>query len=192
MNADAVSDLVLLLACALSGAACGARRPAWRGAMLLLGLAAAAGVLRYGGLVGALGPHRFLSMLAAVVAFVLMLVALRWPTDPLAVRTTAVGRFVVVVGGLGVLLNLTIAPWWSQAVPAAVALALLWTVLQARSGLGLLGCLALLGSFAVALAGSAVDSLGWINRTQALHYLLAVAVVLLGWAGTRRRSNEAV
>ena len=37
MNADALSDLVLLLACTASAWLFGAGRPAWRGGMLLLG-----------------------------------------------------------------------------------------------------------------------------------------------------------
>ena len=101
MNADALSDLVLLLACTASAWLFGAGRPAWRGGMLLLGLAAAAGVLRYSGVDWALGPHRFMSLLAACVAFLLMLTALRWPEAPLAKRATAVGRFVVLGGGFG-------------------------------------------------------------------------------------------
>ena len=67
MNPDALSDLVLLAACAASAWRVAVVRAAWRGAMLLLGLAAAMGVLRYSGLEWALGPHRFFSLLAACV-----------------------------------------------------------------------------------------------------------------------------
>ena len=77
MNADAFSDLVLLIACGVSAWWGGAGRAAWRGAMLLLGLAAAMGVLRYSGLAQALGPHRFFSLLAACVAFWLLAASLR-------------------------------------------------------------------------------------------------------------------
>lgn len=102
MNPDALSDLVLLAACAASAWRVAVVRAAWRGAMLLLGLAAAMGVLRYSGLEWALGPHRFFSLLAACVAFWLMVAALRWPQAPLARQATAVGRFVVLLGGLGI------------------------------------------------------------------------------------------
>ena len=95
MNPDALSDLVLLAACAASAWRVAVGRAAWRGAMLLLGLAAAMGVLRYSGLEWALGPHRFFSLLAACVAFWLMVAALRWPQAPLARQATAVGRFVL-------------------------------------------------------------------------------------------------
>jgi hypothetical protein len=47
-----------------------------------------------------------------------------------------------------------------------------------------LGSAALLGSFTVAAAaGSDVLLLGVFNKTQALHYLLALAVIALGVAG---------
>jgi len=187
MNADALSDLVLLLGCAAAGWLGGPGRPAWRAAMGLLGVAAACGVLRYSGVDEALGPHRFLSLLAASVAFLLMLASLRWPQSPLALRPTAVGRFVVLVGGLGVAVSQMGAPWWAQVVPGVSALAIAWTMLARRSVLGGVGSAALLAGFAVAaLAGPEALLVGLFNKTQALHYLLAVAVLALGGAGRRR------
>lgn len=181
MNADAVSDLVLLLACAASAKWVGSGRAAWRGAMLLLGLAAGMGVLRYSGLEWALGPHRFFSLLAACVAFWLMVVALRWPQEPLARQATAVGRFVVLLVGLGIAASQIGAGWWAQVVPGLSALVLAWTLLQQRSTLGLLGIAALVASFSVAaLAAADSQLLGLFNKTQALHYLLALAVLALG------------
>jgi hypothetical protein len=139
MNPDALSDLVLLAACAASAWRVAVVRAAWRGAMLLLGLAAAMGVLRYSGLEWALGPHRFFSLLAACVAFWLMVAALRWPQAPLARQATAVGRFVVLLGGLGIAASQVGAAWWAQVVPGLSALVLAWTMVQQRSALGLLG-----------------------------------------------------
>lgn len=186
MNADALSDLVLLLACAGTAVAWGAGRPAWRGAMVLLGLAAAAGVLRYSGVPEAQGPHRFLSLLAACVAFVLMLADLRWPDAPLAQRGAAVGRFVVLVGGLGVAVAHMLTPLWAQVVPGFSALLIVATVLQRRSAAGGVGAALLLGSFVVAAVVGAEALLpGGFSKTQALHYLLAGAVVALAWAGRR-------
>lgn len=124
MNPDALSDLVLLAACAASAWRVAVVRAAWRGAMLLLGLAAAMGVLRYSGLEWALGPHRFFSLLAACVAFWLMVAALRWPQAPLARQATAVGRFVVLLGGLGIAASQVGAAWWAQVVPGLSALVL--------------------------------------------------------------------
>ena len=181
MSADAVSDLVLLLACAASAWWAGAGRAGWRGAMLLLGVAAGMGVFRYSGLEWALGPHRFFSLLAACVAFWLMAAALRWPQEPLASQATAVGRFVVLLGGLGIAASQVGASWWAQVVPGLSALVLAWTMLQQRSTLGLLGSGALVASFAVAaLAAPDAQILGVFNKTQALHYLLALAVLALG------------
>lgn len=181
MNADALSDLVLLAACAASAWRVGSGRAAWRGAMLLLGMAAAMGVLRYSGLAQALGPHRFFSLLAACVAFWLMAVALRWPQAPLASQATAVGRFVVLLGGLGIAASQIGAGWWAQVVPGLSALVLVWTMVQQRSALGLLGSAALVVSFVVAaLAAPDAQLLGLFNKTQALHYLLALAVLVLG------------
>lgn len=181
MNTDAVSDLVLLAACGLSAWWAGAGRPAWRGAMLLLGLAAGMGVLRYSGMAQALGPHRFFSLLAACVAFWLMAASLRWPQTPLARQATAVGRFVVLLGGLGIAASQVGAGWWAQLVPGLSALVLAWTMVQQRSVAGVLGSAALLASFAVAaLVAADTLLLGVFNKTQALHYLLALAVLTLG------------
>ena len=178
MNADAISDLALLLACAASAWWVGAGRAAWRGAMLLLGLAAGMGVLRYSGWALALGPHRFFSLLAACVAFWLMAAALRWPQEPLARQATAVGRVVVLLGGLGVAISLLGAGWWAQLVPGLSALVLAWTMVQRRSVPGLLGSAALVASFGVAaLAAADAELLGLFNKTQVLHYLLALAVL---------------
>lgn len=183
MNADALSDLVLLAACGVSAWWAGAGRAAWRGAMLLLGLAAAMGVLRYSGLAQALGPHRFFSLLAACVAFWLMAASLRWPQAPLARQATAVGRFVVLLGGLGIAASQVGAGWWAQVVPGLSALVLAWTMVQQRSVLGLLGSAALAASFGVAaLVAADTLLLGVFNKTQALHYLLALAVLTLGLA----------
>lgn len=186
MNADALSDLVLLLVCVGSWWFAGVERPAWRGAMVLLGLAAALGVLRFSGLDWALGPHRFASLLAACVAFPLMAVALRWPHGSLARRIAAVGRFVVLVGGVGVAVSQVVSPLWSQLVPGVSALVIAWTVWQRRSGTGMVFGAVLLASFAAAALMPAEMLLGGgFNRTQVFHYLLALAVAGLGMALVR-------
>jgi hypothetical protein len=152
-------------------------------------LAAAGGVLRYSGVDWALGPHRFMSLLAACVAFLLMLTALRWPEAPLAKRATAVGRFVVLVGGFGVAVS-----QWAPAVGAGGARGECHGYRLDHAGAplspGVLGSAALLGSFAVAaLAPNDTVLAGLFNKTQALHYLLALAVVALGAAaGAIRRA----
>ena len=193
MNADALSDLVLLMACGTSAWMVGIRRAAWRGAMIVLGVAAACGVLRYSGMEWALGPHRFASQLAACVAFLLMLSALRWPEAPLAIRPTAVGRFVVLVGGVGVAISQVVTPLWAQLVPGLSALAIAWTAWQARSALAALASLLLIASFATAALMPAPAQLaGMLNRTQTFHYLLALAVIGLGLSLARTGARRGV
>ena len=106
MNPDALSDLVLLLVCAAILWFHLRQRPAVAVAAGLIGLAACLGVLRYSGWAEMLGPHRFTSLLAACAAFPLLASGLRWPDAPLATRGAAVGRFVLVVGGVGIVLTL--------------------------------------------------------------------------------------
>ena len=79
-----------------------------------------------------------MSLLAACVAFLLMLTALRWPEAPLAKRATAVGRFVVLVGGFGVAVSQMGAPLWAQVVPGVSAMVIAWTMLERRSVPGVL------------------------------------------------------
>jgi hypothetical protein len=114
MNPDALSDLVLLLVCAAILWFHLRQRPAVAVAAGLIGLAACLGVLRYSGWAEMLGPHRFTSLLAACAAFPLLASGLRWPDAPLATRGAAVGRFVLVVGGVGIVLTLAGLALWSS------------------------------------------------------------------------------
>ena len=72
MNADALSDLVLLLVCAGIAWRSKSARPAVAVASALIGAAAMLGVLRYSGVPLVWGPHRFASLLAACAAFLLL------------------------------------------------------------------------------------------------------------------------
>jgi hypothetical protein len=184
MNADAVSDLVLLLVCAALKWRNLRSRPAIAMAVALIGLAALLGVLRYSGAAIVWGPHRFFSLLAACAAFPLLAAALRWPDAPLAQRGTAVGRFVLVAGGVGVAMTVSGVALWSQVVPGLSAVLIVATVVQRRSAMGIAGALLLVGSFVVAATGKP-DTLylDFFNSTQALHYLLAGGLALLAWPG---------
>jgi hypothetical protein len=184
MNADAVSDFVLLLVCAMLAWRHLRTRPAVATAAALIGLAALLGVLRYSGLAVVWGPHRFFSLLAACAAFPLLAAALRWPDAPLAQRGAAVGRFVLVAGGVGVAMTVSGVAWWSQVVPGLSAALIVATVLQRRSVVAIAGALLLVGSFVVVVAGNP-DTLylDFFNSTQALHYLLAGGLALLVWPG---------
>jgi hypothetical protein len=137
MNPDALSDLVLLLVCAAVLWFHLRQRPAVAMAAGLIGLAACLGVLRYSGWAEMLGPHRFTSLLAACAAFPLLASGLRWPDAPLATRGAAVGRFVLVVGGVGIVLTLAGLALWSQVVPGVCALVIAWTAVQQRNTWGL-------------------------------------------------------
>ena len=170
MNPDALSDLVLLLVCATVAWRDLRTRPAIAVGAGLIGLAALLGVLRFSGVAMVYGPHRFFSLPAG----------LRWPDAAIARRAAAVGRCVVVVGGVGVALTVMGVGLWSQIVPGLSALVIVWTALQQRRALAIVGALLLVGSFAVAATGKpGTLYLDYFNSTQALHYLLAAGIALL-------------
>ena len=180
MNADALSDLVLLLVCAAVVWRNLRTRPAIAMGAGLIGAAALLGVLRYSGIALVYGPHRFLSLLAACTAFSLLAAGLRWADATIATRRAAVGRFVVVFGGVGVALTVFGVALWSQAVAGLSALLIVWTALQQRRALAICGALLLAASFVVAaLAKPDTLYLGYFNSIQALHYLLAAGIALL-------------
>ena len=190
MNADALSDLVLLLVCGAVMWFHLRERPALAVAVGLVGLAACLGVARYSGWGEMLGPHRFASLLAACAAFPLLAAGLRWPDAPLATRATAVGRFVLVVGGVGIALTLSGVSLWRDVVPGVSALVIAWTVVQQRNVWGMAGTLALLGSFGVAATGKADSNyLGLFNTVQLMHYTLALGLALLAVGATRAQSQ---
>lgn len=189
MNADALSDLVLLLVCAAVVWRDLRTRPAIAVGAGLIGFAALLGVVRFSGVAMVYGPHRFFSLLAACVAFSLLAAGLRWPDAAIAKRHAAIGRFVVVVGGLGVALTVLGVALWSQIVPGLSAVVIVWTALQQRSAAAIIGALLLVGSFVVAATGKAGGLyLNYFNSTQALHYLLAAGIALLALAA-RPKAN---
>ena len=182
MNADAFSDLVLLLVCAAIAWRDWRGRPAIAIGALLIGIAAFLGVLRFSGVDALLGPHRFFSMLSACVAFTLIAAGLRWPDAPLATRMAAAGRFVVVFGGLGVGLTALGVALWKDLVPGVSALVIVVTAFQQRSPRAIAGALLLVASFVVAALYAKINPyLSPLNSTQALHYLLAAGLALLAW-----------
>lgn len=182
MNADALSDLVLMLVCVSIAWRSRHAQPAVAIATTLIGAAALLGVLRYSGVPLVWGPHRFASLLAACAAFPLLAAGLRWTDSALATRYAAVGRFVVVWGGVGVALTVMGFNLWRDVVPGVSAVLIVWTVVQQRSATGILGALLLVGSFVVAATGKPdTQYLNVFNSTQALHYLLAAGLGLLTW-----------
>ena len=96
------------------------------------------------------------------------------------------GRFVLIVGGVGIALTLSGVTLWRDVVPGVSALVIAWTVVQQRNAWGMAGTLALLGSFVVAATGKADSNyLGLFNAVQLMHYALALALALLAVGATR-------
>jgi hypothetical protein len=180
MNADAFSDVVLLLVCAALAWRTGRQNAAWTGGLMVLGLAAGFGVLRYSGIEGMPGPHYFTIVLAACAAFGLMMIALRWPQSPTVKRQTAAWRYVIVVGGFGVGFSLTIAPWWALVALVLSLLGILLTVIQRGSLAGIAGALAVIaGGVAYFVIEPGVLLAGIFSKVQVLHYAMAAGLLLL-------------
>lgn len=178
MNADAVSDLVLAIVCAIVSVRNLRVRPGMAVASGMLGLAAVLGVLRFAGVEPVLGPHRFASLLAACAAFPLLAIAIRWPNDPLACRTTAAARFIFLSGAIGVALTILGLEFWRQLVPVASAALILIAVVSQRSPAGIAGAVALVASLAAA-GQSAIAIPGPLSGMQWMHYLMAIGIGLV-------------
>ena len=179
MNADAFSDLVLALICALIFFRRIRDMPGLAIPALLVGVAACFGVLRFSGMAVASGPHRYASLFAACAAFPLLAYALRFPDDPIARRLTAASRFAFLVGGIGVAATVLGAGKWGDVAAALSALVILWTMLFARDSLRLFGALALTAGFVVTLAFAPDAHFGFVTPIQGLHYLLCLAFAAL-------------
>jgi hypothetical protein len=179
MNADAFSDLVLVLICALVFSRRIRDMPGLAIPALLVGVAACFGVLRFSGVPVALGPHRYASLFAACAAFPLLAYALRFPDDPIARRLDAASRFAFLVGGIGVVAVVLGVGKWGDGAAALSALVILWTMLFARDSLRLFGALALIAGFVVTLAFAPDAHFGFVTPIQGLHYLLCLAFAAL-------------
>ncbi len=192
MNGDALSDLLLaVVALSLAWRQASYKpgpRPGIALAMALIGVAAACGVLRYAGYAPALGPHRFFSLLAASAGLPLLAASIVWPEAALARRAAAAVRFVILIGGIGVLmvavLNLAL---WSDAAAALSAGLLLANALQRRSGLAIVASLALMTGFVISASGLVV---GPFNALQGLHILLVLSLSMMGWKEHLRHSKR--
>ncbi|MDB5935521.1 MAG: hypothetical protein JWQ01_2865 [Massilia sp.] len=184
MNGEALSDLLLALVSLPLAWRLRERHPGIGTAFLLIGVAALCGVVRYIGVPQALGPHRFFSLLAACAAMPLLAASLCWPTGASARRAAAAARFVLLAGGIGVLLVAVagIAPWSSVAA-ALSALAIAASALRSRRPLAIAASVALVAAFAAGAAGA----------VQPLHILMALSLALMGWEhdrGTQYKHNN--
>ena len=79
MNLDALSDLVLAAMCCWLFMQQRALRPGVAVAVLVIGISASIGTLRFAGMDALLGLHRFATLFTSCVAFTLLWVALAWP-----------------------------------------------------------------------------------------------------------------
>lgn len=181
MNADALSDAVLATVSLIAATRLMYRQPGLGTACMLIGLAAAIGVLRYSGVESALGPHRFFSLLAACAAFPLLTIAVRWPDDPVARYPRATARFVVLIGGVGIALVLAGFERWREIVPAVAAALLLLTVFKTLHRQRIAGVLLIAAALAFAAAGQPVPILD-LGPAELLHYTLAAGLLLLALA----------
>ena len=191
MTADAFSDLVLFLVCAWLAYANfrDEQEPAGFGlTFVLIGLAAGLGILRFSSYPdisdAVKGAHQFASLVAAVGAFPIWAFSLAHPESALARRLAGAWWLTFVVGGFGVGIWTLGFKLWSQLIPALCALWMAWTVLRGWRGQalwwGVAGLACLFSSFAAALLlAPQVPVIGFVTKTQLLHYWLALALVLL-------------
>ena len=128
MTPDAFSDLVLALTCAWLARRClaaGDGRGGVAVACLLIGLAAALGVLRFSSwepvatAVG--GAHRFAALVAAVAGFPLLAFSVASPDSALARHAGGAWWMAFAVGGFGIAAWLLGFKAWAQLAPLASA-----------------------------------------------------------------------
>lgn len=182
MNGNAASDLVLALVCGWVVATRMARQPGLGLAALLIGVAAALGVLRFSGLEALAGAHRFASLVSACAGFPLIAWAVRWPADPIAATGKGASRAALLAGGIGVGATVLGLAAWGQAVALVSGLVIAVTAVQRRDVAMVAGAAALL----VAMGAAAMGKAAPFNTTVVLHLGLAAALVLLALARDRR------
>jgi hypothetical protein len=182
MIGNAASDLVLALVCGWVVMRHLARQPGFGLAALLIGAAAALGVVRFAGLESIAGAHRFASLVSACAGLPLLAWAVRWPGDPVAATGAGASRFALLAGGIGVAATVLGLPIWSQITALGSAILIAVTVVQRRDGIGIAGAAALLIGMAAAAIGKAAP----FNTTVVLHLGLAAALLLLALATERR------
>lgn len=183
MNGDALSDLVLVLACGSAATIGWRHRPLHTAALALIGAAAALGVLRYSGLAAAQLPHRWLSLAAACIALPLLAHAHAcW----LAGRAESAGRTAVAIVPLGLLAGAAAMGGWpllSQALPALAGVWILLAMLRLRHWLGAASAALMLAGFAtLVLAPPGMHHAAWLSAVQVLHYAMAAGLLGMAWA----------
>lgn len=191
MTPDSLSDLVLFGVCAVllhRNLSSADQSAGWSLTLMLIGMAALVGALRFSTFTTlseqVKGVHQFLSLFAAVGAFPLWAYTLAYPSSALARRFAGAWWLTFVVGGMGIGIWTLGLKLWGQAVPVLGGLWMTRTVWKQWRGMSLIlgtaGLVSLFSSFTVAVvfAGQA-HVIGFVTRVQLLHYLLALALLLL-------------
>jgi len=186
MTANAASDLVLGLACGWVVATRIGRQPGFGLAALLIGIAAALGVLRYTGVDVVSGAHRFASLTSACAAFLLIAWALRWPDDPIVITMAGAVRAAMLAAGVGIGATVLGLSAWGAAISVSAALLISVTMVQRRNGVGVAGAAALV----IAMAASALGKAAPFNAIVVLHVGLAAALLLLARASDHRSASR--
>lgn len=180
MNAGyAISDLVLALACGFVGWRLAGRLPGVAVACGAIGVAAIAGVVRFSGLEGFSGAHRFLSLVAGTAGLPLLAASLHWPDSKVAgqVREAVIALLVLSALGIAIVVGAGFSKW-GQWVPAASAVGLLASAIIRRAEHRGAGAIVLLTTFGLVSANRTV--IAGLAPIEFLHYGMALALLLLG------------
>ena len=130
----AVSDFVLVLACAFITARAAKTRPGIALACATIGIAAVFGVVRFSGLADVSGAHRFLSIIGGTAALPLLAASVAWPDSKAATTTRGAALMLLVASAVGVAIVVGAGfALWGQVVPAVSAIAMLVCLIRTRS-----------------------------------------------------------
>lgn len=187
MNYDSFSDLVLCAICfaiAYRSLSCWPQRSGIAIAMILIGIAAGIGVLRFSSWDSISDfwtrPHQFASTLAAVGGFPILEFSIVYPKSPLAVRPSGAWWLCFVVSGFGMGVWMLGFRAWSQIAPLLSWLCITATVIYARRWQETFGAILILCGFLSTLVIQ--DDFRWFgvfSKVQILHYLLAMGLFVL-------------
>lgn len=173
----AVSDLVLVLACAFIAARTAKARPGVALACATIGIAAVFGVVRFSGVADVSGAHRFLSLIGGTAALPLLAASMAWPHSKAATTPRGAALMLLVASALGVAIVVGAGfALWGQAVPAASAIAMLVCLIRKRDPRKIGGATLLVVTFGL-VAGNVL--IGPLEPLEILHYGMTVALLLL-------------
>lgn len=197
MTGDALSDFILAAVCSWIVFTEAKTRPGVAMGSGCTGFAAYWGVLHFSGLQQAAGPHAFFSMIAATAGFPLLAAALCWPHGMTATRPAAAVRFLLIFSAIAIALLAAGFSLWKQIAPGIAGVAILIAAVRSqpdpkngglRNMSGIAGAVALLASFAATATNL---TLGPLNSTQLLHYLMALGFGLISLQGRRLKVEPA-